>query len=68
MVNFKQKNISMTQYFLEPAFTVKLGYKYVKAVLQVGLSFPTNKQNLAYDYEPVFFSLGLQATLGRDYD
>jgi len=49
--------------FAEPALTGKLGYKYVKAVLQLGLSIPLNADNIDFNYQPLLFSVGLQANI-----
>ena len=52
--------------FIEPVITAKVGYKYVKAVIQIGYSFPTN-DNLDYDNQSLIFNLGLNINIGRDY-
>jgi len=48
--------------FVEPAFTLKLGYRQVKGVAQMGLSLPLREQ-LDFLYQPFIFSLGLQVRL-----
>lgn len=55
-------------YFFEPAITGKLGYKHVKAIMQFGLSIPTNPDAVDFNYQPVIMSLGLQLNIGRVYD
>ncbi len=44
--------------FFEPTLTTKFGWKYVKMIIQVGLSFPlTEYKN--YTNQPFMFSIGL---------
>jgi hypothetical protein len=68
VLNLHQDSVGSTGLFLEPVLTAKVGYKYVKAVFQVGLSLPLNSNNIHFNYQPVLFSVGLQATLGKKYE
>jgi hypothetical protein len=68
MVDMHQADMQNTGFFLEPALTLKLGYKYVKGMLQFGLSFPLNSEVIDFNYQPFLFSVGLQATLKRTYE
>jgi len=65
MENIYHDSKPISEYFLEPVFTTKLGYEPLKFVWQIGVSFPL-KQNL-YDvkiYSQLFiFSMGLQYTI-----
>jgi len=54
--------------FLEPAITVKLGYKYVKYVAQVGFSVPIyGKTEQMYSFQPFIFSMGINVKIGQKY-
>lgn len=44
--------------FIEPTITVKIGWKYVKMMLQVGLSLPLSEIK-NYGNQPFMFSVGL---------
>ena len=44
--------------YIEPTFTAKVGWKYVKMVFQIGYSFPL-KEVLGYRNQPFMFSVGL---------
>jgi hypothetical protein len=55
------------QPFIEPTFTFKVGYKYVKFFTQFGFSIPMNSYDYSYDHQPFMFSMGLHATFGRKY-
>jgi len=50
--------------FIEPVLTGKVGFKFVKLVLQVGISVPFRKE-VNIDYQPLIFNLGLNFNLGR---
>lgn len=52
--------------FIEPVITAKFGYKWVKAVIQFGYSFPTN-DNLGYDHQRLILNFGLNFNIGRDF-
>ncbi len=47
-----------TDPFIEPTITLKLGWRYIKIVTQLGFSFPL-KPYTYYTNEPVIFSIGL---------
>ncbi len=52
--------------FIEPVITAKFGYKWVKAVIQFGYSFPTN-DNLGYEHQRLILNFGLNFNIGRDF-
>jgi len=66
MVNLKQNSISSTGFFVEPVLTGKIGYKYVKAVIQLGFSLPLNSKNIDFYYQPFLFSIGLQGYIFKE--
>jgi hypothetical protein len=68
LVDMHQTDVQKTGFFFEPALTLKLGYKYVKGVLQLGLSYPFNSEGYDFNYQPILFSMGIQATLKRNYE
>ena len=51
--------------FFEPSITAKIGYKYVRIIFQVGAS-TSFSQDIPFDYQPLTFSVGIQATLNRE--
>jgi hypothetical protein len=53
--------------FIEPTFTFRVGYKYVKFFTQFGFSIPMDNYTYSYDCQPFMFSMGLHATFGRKY-
>ncbi len=54
--------------FVEPVFTTKIGYKYVKFVMQIGFSIPVNNNyNDYYNYQPFIFSMGANLKFGQKY-
>lgn len=54
--------------FLEPAITVKLGYKYVKYVAQIGFSIPIyGNTDQMYSFQPFIFSMGINVKIGQKY-
>lgn len=65
LINLYQGSNKNTGLFVEPAITGKLGFKYLKAVLQLGLSLPVNSNNIHFLYQPVMFSIGLEANLNK---
>lgn len=56
--------------FIEPAITVKMGYKYVKYVAQIGFALPLGNsyEENYYDYQPFIFSMGINIKLGQKYN
>lgn len=58
-----QNNLNYNAFFIEPVITAKVGYKYVKAVFQLGFSFPVNSNELIFSYQPFLFSIGIQAKI-----
>lgn len=67
MVNIYQGANYATAYLIEPALTAKIGYKYVKAVAQFGLSLPAGRTSADFAYQPILFSLGIQAFLFKNH-
>ncbi len=53
--------------FYEPVITSKIGYKYVKFIVQFGFSIPIGDQELTYDHPNFIFNFGLNFNLGRKY-
>jgi len=53
--------------FIEPVVTAKIGYRYVKAVIQIGYSFPVNADNIDYEHQNLILNFGLNINIGRDY-
>jgi len=54
--------------FLEPVFTSKIGFKYVKFIFQIGASFPFGDENVNFDHQTLIMNVGLNINLGRLYD
>jgi hypothetical protein len=67
VVSMTQDPNKSTGLFFEPVITLKLGYKYVKLVSQFGLSLPATEE-IAFNYQPFMFSVGLHAYLWRKFD
>jgi hypothetical protein len=67
-LNMKQDSLSNTGLLVEPVITAKVGYRWVKAVFQFGISLPLNDEQIDFTYQPILFSIGLQATFGRKYE
>ncbi len=59
---FQGKN-SESQFFIEPAIALKLGFKYLKFVTQIGVSIPVG--NLNIHYQPFIGSIGMEANIGE---
>ena len=53
--------------FIEPVITTKMGYKYVKAVVQFGYSFPINEEQIDYNHQGLILNFGLIINIGKDY-
>jgi hypothetical protein len=64
LVNLKQQTNTISGLMFEPAATLKLGWDHLKAVAQVGISAPFNK-DINFNYQPFLISLGLQANFGK---
>ena len=62
-VNLFQDQLKYTGYFFEPVLTGKVGYKFVKFVMQVGLSCPISSDEVIFSYQPFLFSMGIQLKL-----
>jgi hypothetical protein len=59
MVRFDDRQIG-TGYYFEPVLTGKGGNKWLKIVLQFGISLQLNSERNPIEYNPFLFSLGLQ--------
>ncbi|MCD4832284.1 MAG: hypothetical protein K8R31_00685 [Bacteroidales bacterium] len=53
--------------FIEPVFTAKIGFKYVKFVTQIGFSIPLGEQSLNFNHQRFMMNVGLNINLGRRY-
>lgn len=51
--------------FIEPTFTIRLGFRNVKFYSQMGFSIPLDEENLHYDIRWFMFSTGLSLNFGR---
>lgn len=51
--------------FVEPVVTGKVGYKYIKAIVQLGLSIPLDNSNANFNHQPLLLSLGLQFNISE---
>jgi hypothetical protein len=65
VVGLHQESGSSTGCFFEPVVTGKLGFDHIKAVAQLGLSFPLNSNKVVFTNQPLLLSLGLQANFGK---
>jgi hypothetical protein len=65
ILNLHQESGGSTGYFVEPVVTGKLGYDHIKAVMQLGFSFPINSDNILFKYQPVLLSFGIQGNFGK---
>jgi len=65
VVTFNQDSNKDTGIMFEPALTAKLGWDHIKAVGQIGLSYPLNSDNIHFVYQPGLISLGIQANFGK---
>jgi len=61
-VSISGSNFFKSSFFLEPTLTLKVGYKYVKFISQVGLSFNLDR-NSYIDYQPIIMAIGVQIAL-----
>jgi hypothetical protein len=61
-VKLYQNSNSEYSFFIEPVISIKLGYKYIKAVLQAGLALPIQKET-GFNYQPLIVSVGIQSKL-----
>jgi hypothetical protein len=68
MIRMQQRNESSTRFLLEPTFTGKFGHKYVKGVIQLGLSLSTNQPAIRVDKDYGIISVGVQLFLGRKFE
>ncbi|MGE0088418.1 MAG: hypothetical protein AB7S50_02960 [Bacteroidales bacterium] len=68
MLPSEQSNITESWHaFIEPVVTAKIGYRYVKAVIQIGYSFPINAETIDYEHQNLILNFGLNFNIGRDY-
>jgi hypothetical protein len=54
-----------TTLFIEPVITLKYGWKYIKVINQLGLSFPATM--VGYGFNPIIFSVGLNFELRSNW-
>ncbi len=54
--------------FVEPVFTSKVGFKWVKFVAQVGFSIPFGDDQVNFNYQSFIMNVGLNLNIGRKYD
>jgi hypothetical protein len=62
--NKSKQNISSL--FMEPALTMRLGWKYIKLHSQLGLSFPLQNPEQEYpgfDWQPFIFNIGIHLNM-----
>ena len=65
VVGFIQGSDKSSGLFFEPLITLKAGYDHIKAVGKLGLSLPFNEEDISFNYQPLIFSLGIQANFGK---
>jgi hypothetical protein len=64
-------NASYYRYYIEPTVTLKIGYRYVKFVMQGGFSLPfldDNAQLQGRLHQPLMLGFGIQANINKIYD
>ncbi len=54
--------------FIEPVFTSKVGFKWVKFVAQVGFSVPFGDDQVNFNYQSFIMNVGLNLNIGRKYE
>ncbi len=54
--------------FVEPVFTSKVGFKWVKFVAQVGFSIPFGDDQVNFNYQTFIMNVGINLNIGRKYD
>jgi hypothetical protein len=64
-LNLQQDQEHALGVFIEPAVTAKLGYKYIKGVMQLGLSLPLH-ESVAFFNQPLMLSFGIQFRLDQE--
>ncbi|MBW1294017.1 hypothetical protein [Aquimarina litoralis] len=65
-VTLDQDDINRTGMFIEPVITGKVGYKYVKAIFQLGLSINLNNDDIYFmNGQPLLLSVGLQINVHK---
>lgn len=63
LLSISKDNFNYKNFFIEPVITAKVGYKFIKAVFQIGLSLPLHSSSPSYECQPLLFSIGLQAKI-----
>lgn len=64
---FVNESYNTFETFIEPTFTAKVGWKYIKMVFQIGVSFPASRP-VYFGHQPLMFSFGLMGKIpGKDY-
>lgn len=64
-INYTNLPIKTANIFIEPALTVRAGYKSVKVFTQAGLVIPT--MPITYSYVPLILSIGVNIKLAKRY-
>ena len=64
LMNLELKDKTYNDFYVEPAVSLKAGYKFVRFVGQIGFSVPMQEE-IMYEYKPWIVNMGLQFTLGR---
>jgi len=67
LVGFEQNVLKYNRSYIEPAFTIKAGFKYIRFVTQMGYSIPLNSNNIV-DSQPFMFSIGVQGNINRIFE
>ncbi len=71
LISLKSDEYKKSEYevFIEPVITAKVGYRYVKFIMQFGLSIPFGGADQVYfDSQPLIFNIGMHFNLGRWWD
>ncbi|MBS4012994.1 MAG: hypothetical protein KGZ97_04430 [Bacteroidetes bacterium] len=71
LANIEDTNYTYGVMYVEPAFTVKLGYKYIKFIAQVGASLRFQQHDYSVNnraHQPLILGFGLQANLNRNWE
>ena len=66
--DYADLSLSPSTFLIEPAATIRVGYKYVKFFFQVGASFKTDKNFYSETWNPIFFNLGAHLTFGKKWE
>ncbi len=67
IINIHDDIVSYTRSYIEPALTVRVGWKQVKFAYQIGYSIPFNEDAII-EYQPLMMSLGLHVNINKVFD